>query len=709
MRSLFFPDSILVIGVSPSPRNLGRYIVDNLLRFKFSGQIHLLGRRPGFYAGHPIYTNFDALPDGIDLAVMLTPAEMIVETLVACGRKGIRRAIIESGGFSELTGDDDRLDEEVLAVAREHGIRFVGPNGLGAICRASGMVSPFMPMDALPREGDISVLAQSGGVGVTYIAALWSENLGMDRFVSLGNKLSLDETDYLEHLSSEGTSRTVCFYLEDVRRGRAFYDAVRGFDGTVIVQRAGFTAAGHRAASSHTASLAVDDRVVDAAMRQAGAIRVQSMDQMITHAKVAALPPMRGNRLMIIARSGGHAVIAADVAEQSGFVMPPLPPEMARVAAQAGRGQVIRTDNPLDLGDVFDFDVYKKLLFMAAESAEFDGVVLIQVFSSEAEVQASARLLEPAAHITEATGKPVYLCLITVPLILKGLKRHTPLPLFDAPETMIEAMSALRRVGARRRDRDELRVDRTGDPAPALGADAASGGRSRYLNAAAAWGLLERWGFPVARWRVVTRREDLADACAAVGYPVVLKADSDDLVHKSDVGGVEVGLEDQEAAMAAYDRIHAAVAAAAPTVSVDGVLVQAMVRGGREVFLGGRRDPSFGPLIMTGVGGVYVETLGDVSLRLAPLSRRDVTDLIDEVSWFKTLAPVRGQPGADRSLLEDQLLTLSAMLCAEEQVEEIDINPLLLGNEGEGGTIVDVRIRLRQAEIGAEAPPTELH
>ena len=693
MRSLFFPESVLVIGVSSSPRNMGRNIVDNLLRFKFSGRIHLLGRKPGIYAGHPIHTEFEALPDDIDLAVMLTPAEMIVETLAACGRKGIRRAIIESGGFSELTGDDDRLDEEVLAVAREDGIRFTGPNGLGVICRASGMVSPFMPMDALPREGDVSILAQSGGVGVTYIGALLSENLGMDRFVSLGNKLSLDETDYLEYLSSEGTSRTVCLYLEDVRRGRAFYDAVRGFDGTVIVQRAGFTAAGHLAASSHTASLAVDDRVVDVALRQSGAIRVQSMDQMITHAKVAALPPMRGNRLMLIARSGGHAVIAADVAEQSGLVMPPIPPEMASVAAQAGRGQVIRTANPLDLGDVFDFEVYKKLLIMAAESAEFDGVALIQVFSSEAEVRASARLLEPAARIIEATGKPVYVCFITVPRILGSLKRNTPLPLFDTPEAMVEAIAALHRAGARRRERDEPRVDCTGDPAPVLVGDAAPGGR--YLDAAAAWGLLEHWGFPVARWRVVTRREDLADACAAVGYPVVLKADSADLVHKSDVGGVEVGLEDQESALAAYDRIHAAVAVAAPTVSMEGILVQAMVRGGREVFLGARSDPSFGPLIMAGAGGIYVETLGDVSLRLAPLSRQDVTDLIGEVSWFKTLAPARGRPGADRALLEDRLLALSAMLCAEEQIEEIDINPFLLGDEGEGGTVVDVRIRLR--------------
>ena len=692
MRSLFFPESVLVIGVSPGPRNMGRNIVDNLLRFKYRGRIHLMGRKAGFYAGHPIHTDFEALPDDIDLAVMLTPAEVIVETLAACGRKGIRWAIIESGGFSELTGDDDRLDEEVLAVAREHGIRFVGPNGLGAICRVSGMVSPFMPMDDLPREGDISLLAQSGGVGVTYIGALYAENLGMDCFVSMGNKLSLDEADYLEHLSSEGTSRAVCLYLEDVRRGRAFFDAIRDFDGAVIVQKAGVTAAGHSAAASHTASLAVDDRVVDAALRQAGAIRVRSMDRMIAHAKAAALPPMRGNRLMLIARSGGHAVIAADVAEQSGFVMPPLPPDMARLAAQAGRGHVIRTANPLDLGDVFDFEVYNQLLTMAARSAEFDGVAMIHVFSSEAEVRASAHLLESAASLTEATGKPVYLCFITIPRILFSLKRRTPLPLFDAPEVMVEAMAALRWAGARRRERDEPRADGADGPAPVLG-DASPGGR--YLGAATAWGLLERWGFPVAPWRVVTRREDLAAACAAVGYPVVLKVDSADLVHKSDVGGVEVGLHDREAALAAYDRILAAVAAAAPTVSVDGILVQAMVRGGREVFLGGRRDPSFGPMIMTGAGGVYVETLGDVSLRLAPLSRQDVTDLIGEVGWFKTLAPARGRPGADRALLEDRLLALSAMLCAEERIEEIDLNPFILGDEGEGGAVVDVRIRLR--------------
>ena len=690
MRKLFFPDSILVIGVSPGPRNMGRHIVDNLLRFHFGGRIHLVGRKPGFYAGHTIHTDIDALPGDIDLAVILTPAEVIVETLRACARKGIRRAIIESGGFAELTGADNALDQEVRAVAREHGIRFVGPNGLGVICRASGMVSPFMPMDELPRQGDISLLAQSGGVGVTYIGALFTENLGMDRFVSLGNKLSLDEADFLEHIGAEGTSRAVCIYLEDIRRGRTFYDAIRGFDGAVIVQKAGVTAAGHRAAASHTASLAVDDRVVDAALRQAGAVRVRSMDQMIAYAKAAALPPMAGDRLMLIARSGGHAVIAADVAEQCGFVLPPLPPEMAELAAQAGRGHVIRTANPLDLGDVFDFEVYNQLLIMAAQSDAFDGVVMIHVFASEAEVRASSHLLKSAARLTETTGKPVYICFLSIPQVLMSLKRRTPHPLFDAPEVMIEAMAALRWAGECRRLPAEPSADGSDGPAAALG-DAAPG----LLGAAEAWGLLERWGFPVAPWRVVTRREEVAGAAAAVGYPVVLKIDSPDIVHKSDMGGVEVGLADEEAALAAYDRIVAAAAVAAPDARICGVLVQAMVSGGREVFLGGQRDPSFGPLVMTGAGGVFVETLRDVSMRLAPLTPRDIREMMGEVTWFRTLAPARGRPGADRALLEDRLLALSGMLCVEERIEEIDLNPFLLQDQGEGGTIVDVRIRVR--------------
>lgn len=689
MRKLFFPDSILVIGVSPGPRNMGRNIVDNLLRFKYGGRIHLVGRRQGYYAGHPIHTEIDALPEGIDLAVILTPAEVIVDTLRACARKGIRRAIIESGGFSELTGENNELDREVLDVAREHGIRFVGPNGLGAICRASGMVSPFMPMDQLPREGDISLLAQSGGVGVTYLGALFVENLGLDRFVSLGNKLSLDETDYLTYLGEEGTSRAVCIYLEDIRRGRAFFDAIRAFDGAVIVQKAGVTAAGHRAAASHTASLAVDDRVVDAALRQAGAVRVGSMDEMIAHAKAAALPPMAGNRLMIIARSGGHAVIAADVAEQNEFILPPLPEDMAELAAKAGRGHVIRTANPLDLGDVFDFEVYNQLLVMAAQSDDFDGVAMIHVFASDAEVRASAHLLKSAAQLTASTGKPVYICFIAMPQAMAGLKKRTPHPLFDAPEVMIEAMAAQRWSGARRRRIVETLVDGRTGPPPAL-----EGAPAGYLDAATAWSLLEAWGFPVAPWRVVTRREDVGAAAAAVGYPVVLKIDAPDIVHKSDMGGVEVNLADEAAALAAHDRILAA-AAAAPATEIRGVLVQGMVAGGREIFLGGQRDPSFGPLVMAGVGGIHVETLKDVSLRLAPLTSPDVTEMIADVSGFRTLAPTRGRPGADRALLEDRILALSAMLCAEERIEEIDLNPFLLRDAGEGGTIVDVRIRVR--------------
>ncbi|MBM4373017.1 MAG: acetate--CoA ligase family protein, partial [Deltaproteobacteria bacterium] len=613
----------LVVGVSPGPRNMARNIVDNLLRFRFGGRIHLLGRTPGFYAGHPIHTNFDALPDGIDLAVLLTPAELVAETLDACGRKGIRQAVVESGGFAELRGDREGPDAEILAVAARHGIRFVGPNGLGVISRATGLVTPFMPMDDLPRPGDISLLAQSGGVGVTYLGALYAENLGLDRFVSLGNKLCLDETDFLEHLSGEGTSQAVCLYLEDVRRGRDFFNAIRGFQGTVIVQKAGITAAGHRAAASHTASLAVDDQVVGAALHQAGAVRVRTMNGMIAHAKAAALPPMRGPRLMLIARSGGHAVIAADAAEQRGFVLPPLPENMALLAREAGRGHVIRTGNPLDLGDIFDFEVYSQLLELAVRSEAFDGVAMIHVFASEAETRASARLLDAARKLTEETGRPVYLCFVTVPQASLSMKRRSAHPIFDAPEPMIEAMADLRWACQWRTRSPGEPADGRGGPPPRLG-EAPEG----FLDAASAWRLLQDRGFPVPAWRLVTAREDLPAACAAVGFPVVLKVDSPDVVHKSDVGGVEVGVENLSGALDAWDRIHAGVGAAAPVARLRGVLVQAMAPRGREVFLGARRDPSFGPLVMTGAGGIHVETLRDVTLRLAPLTREDAEDAL---------------------------------------------------------------------------------
>ena len=712
MDKLFNPKSILIVGVSSSPRNMGRNIVHNLIRFEYSGRMYIMGRRPGNVAGQPIHTSFDTIPDGIDLAVFLTPAAAVPGMVEQCGRKGIRWLAIESGGFSELADDRKGLEEELLAVARKWGIRFVGPNGLGVISRASGVVVPFMEMRVLPAPGRVSLLAQSGGVGIVYLHALGSEHMGLDKFVSLGNKLSLDEVDYLEHIGQAGTSDVVCVYLEDVRRGRRFFEAMREFPGRIIIQKANVSEAGALAARSHTASLSTDDRLVEAAVRQAGALRVEDMGSMVHFAMGLTMPPVTGNRVLILSRSGGHAVIAADFAERSGFVLPELPDEISAIASDSGRAHVIRTANPLDLGDVFDFDKYARMLEIAAKGDNYDAVAVIHVFSSDLEGVDSERLCGEAVRLSKETGMPIFLCFLTDGSELERITRKHAFPLFRSPEILMESMAASRNHfrRARRIENDSAPpaspmdhsaisalLNRVREQVDSLAAVEAEDGQAAraWMPAQQVFELLNYAGFPFTPFAVARDRDEAASAAAAIGYPVVMKVLSPAMLHKSREGGVALNVRGDEAARVEFDQLKALLAESAPGARLDGVLVQKMVKDIREVFLGGRQDPSFGPVVAVGFGGTLVEVLDDISVRLCPVSEGDIGEMLSEVRLFKAFENWPGGQGADFDFVRDCVARLSQLLVSFPEIDEIDLNPLKLFTSGKGGIFVDARIAVR--------------
>jgi len=704
MDKLFSPDSILVVGVSPSPRNMARHIVHNLIRHGFRGRLYLMGRKPGCVAGQEIYTSFEELPHGIDLAVFLTPAVTVPGLLASCGARGIRRAVVESGGFSELAEDRRGLEEEVLSTAREWGISFVGPNGIGIISRAEGVVLPFMSMPVLPPQGRVSLLAQSGGVGIVYLHALGNENVGLDKFVSMGNKLCLDESDFLDYIARAGTSDVICLYLEDVRRGRKFYESLRSFPGKVVIQKASVSRAGARAARSHTASLSTDDRLVDAAIKQAGALRVEDMGSMIHLAMGLSLPPVKGNRLLILSRSGGHAVIAADLAERSGFVLPELPEEIAGVASASSRAQVIRTANPLDLGDVFDIDGYVTMLQRAVRRDLFDAVALIHVYSADLEGPDSERLCAAAAQLTRETGKPIFLCFLTEDHELRRLKRSQGFPLLRSPEILMKSMAASRnhhataaRLGSDRYPTD-LRMDLAAlrETVEQAVESLPAGAEQGWMTATQVFDIVGHTGLEAAPFQVVHSPEEAAVAGARLGYPVVMKLLSPAFLHKSRQGGVSLNIRDDNGARAEYVSLVNILREHAPEAPFQGILVQKMIKGMREVFLGGRQDPSFGPVVAVGFGGVYVEELDDITFRLCPVSVGDVEEMLGEVSLFRAFFDKVRQRPADFPYLKECVHRISHLLVHFPELVEIDLNPVKLFDDGQRGTVVDGRIAVRR-------------
>jgi len=352
MREIFYPCSVAVIGVSAKPTNLGRNIVANMIEYDFDGIVYAVGPSGGMIETRRIYRSVGDIPDHVDLAVILTPAQTVPEVLDECGHKGIRFAIIETAGFREYGEGGRKLEDEISRVAEQHGIRFVGPNCIGAINMENGFCVPFPRLKKFVKRGDVSIVTQSGGVGMSALNLMANEGLGLNKFVSVGNMLNLNAEDMLEYLvTDEGTS-LVFVYLESIRDGRRLMEIARKSDKPVLVFKSNIGKLGQNIALSHTASLTSDDKVVEAAFHQAGIVRIRDATTLGNNLKILGLPPMKGKKLGIISRSGGHAVLAADACELSGFDLAEFPESFLREIEKHFRASVIKLTNPLDLGDL---------------------------------------------------------------------------------------------------------------------------------------------------------------------------------------------------------------------------------------------------------------------------------------------------------------------------------------------------------------------
>lgn len=691
MNKIFYPDSVVVIGVSERPDNLAANIIRNMLRFGYSGDVYAVGLRSGEVHGIPILTSVEALPDGVDLAVILTPAATVPGLLDACGRKGIRRAVIESGGFSEFSEAGRRLEEHLCKVARHWSIHFVGPNCISAVNVENGLCLPFTTLDRQAvKLGPVSVLAQSGGVSVTCLHLLSEARLGVNKVVSMGNKADLDETDYLTYLMADPGTGIICLYLESIEEGRRLIELAASSPKPVIVQKANTGQTSARIAFSHTAALANDDRIVSAALRQAGITHAGSFQDAVTLAQGFALPPVRGNDLVIISRSGGHAVVAADVADAHGFHLLPIPDDFLTRVRDLFRADVIAPTNPIDVGVIFNFDLYGKIADECLRTLNPDALLLVHTYSTGPEAESSRRLARRVERLVRQTGKPIAFCPFAQESEVMALEQEMELPTFATIEGAVRALAASRDRYTRPARLLPL------PPEPAQRPHEVDGMLTRdgVLTTDAALGLCAAFGIHTAEWAVVENVEGALVAAGTLAYPVALKVLSADVSHKSDVGGVALGIGNSKTLQTEFAALLARVEEHAPGARVQGVLVQRMLSGGREVILGGKHDPSFGPVVMFGLGGVYVEVFEDVAFRLAPLTREEAEGMVSEVQGSRLLRGVRGEPPADVGAAVESLLALSRLLVECPEVVEVDVNPLLVFERGVAA--VDARVVVRR-------------
>lgn len=698
MKELFYPRNVVVVGVSNSPTNMARGIVFNLNECRFKGVIYQVGRSGGVFAGRRIYPSVLQVPDDLDMAVILTPAHAIPGILEECGQKGIRRAVIESGGFREYGEEGRRLEEEILKIASKWGIRFVGPNCIGIINMENGFSTPFPPIGRMVKKGDISVITQSGGVGISVLHLLANEGLGLNKFVSVGNMLDIQTEEYLEFLIQDPGTKYIFLYLEGIRQGRKLMEAARRSPKPIVAFKANIGRMGKRIASSHSASLSSDDRVVEAAFRQAGIIRVHDATTLGNDLKILRLPPMRGRNLAIMSRSGGHAVIAADACETSGLNLVEFPREFLEQIEAHFRASVIKLTNPLDLGDLFDMEVYARIIDETLARPEVDGMVFLHTFHAALESQQSRELFFRVIQLSQRHDKPVALYVSTEDQEVSYLKKNLNFPVFTQVVETIRALELNRCYHAQRK-RLETQVPQASfqpdlEGAKELVKRALLEERDLFLPEALE--LLALCGIPALRGLVAATKEELLAAAQQIGYPVALKVVSEQVSHKSDAGGVVLDLQDQDALSRAWENMHNRLREAFPHARIRGYLVQPMAAGGKELILGGTQDEQFGPVVLAGIGGIFVEILEDVSLRVAPISRLDAEEMLQELKGFPVLKGARGQSPSDLDALVEMLCRLSNLMCEISEIRELDMNPVRVFPKGQGALALDARVILKR-------------
>ncbi|MBN2549396.1 MAG: acetate--CoA ligase family protein [Anaerolineales bacterium] len=700
MRDIFYPTTVAVIGVSAKPDNLGRNIVGNLVEYGFQGIVYAVGPSGGAIQTRRIYRSVGDIPDHIDLAVILTPAATVPSVLEECGQKGIRFAIIETAGFREFTQQGQQLELEIVGVAEKYGIRFVGPNCIGAINMENGFCVPFPSLKRIVKNGAVSIVTQSGGVGMSALNLMANEGLGLNKFVSVGNKLNINAEDMLEYLIGDEGTELIFMYLESIGDGRRMMEIARRSPKPILVFKSNIGKLGSSIALSHTASLASDDKVVDAAFHQAGILRVHDATALGNNMKILRLPPMRGRRLGVVSRSGGHAVMAADACELSGFDLAPFPDSFLREIERHFRASVIRLTNPLDLGDLFDLEMFASIVEGALQIPEVDGVVFLHTGISEAENLVSRKLLERIMGMVEQYDKPVAYYMSTAAAEVVYLKQHYDFPIFTQVVETVRALAMShyyyhRQQALHAPPSPAERPARQGESqVRALIAQARKAGRDLLLPEALQ--ALEAYGIPVSPSAMAASPAQAAQAAEKLGFPAVLKVAAEKISHKTDVGGVRLNLANAPAVEAAYTEMLANIRSREPEAEIAGMLVQPMAPAGQELILGGRHDPQFGPVLMVGVGGIFAEVYEDVVLRVAPIHESEAREMLESLHGYPILAGARGRAPSDLEAVVQALLRLSQLMVDFPEIQELDINPLRVLPAGQGCLALDGRIILSE-------------
>ncbi len=697
LDNFFNPKSVAIVGASRQKSKVGYEILRSMIDAGFEGPIYPVNSQADEIEGLKCYPSLTAIGKAPELVVVVVPAKVVAAVMQECANIGVKAVIVITAGFKEVGEEGRKLEQQVVQIARQAGIRVIGPNCLGIIVPSSKLNASFG--GTLPAVGSTGYLSQSGALLAAILDMANANGIGFSKLVSIGNKADVDELDIIDALAEDKETKVIAGYLENITDGNAFVNHAERISQKkpILLMKAGVTAAGAKAASSHTGSLAGSETAYEAVFERAGVIRCLSLKAQFDFAQGFAYQPLpKGNSVAVITNAGGAGIMAADAIEKLNLTFAKLTDETKKRLAEK-LPPAANLHNPIDvLGDALP-DRYEFALGVALDDPNVDSVLILLTPQAMTDAAGTAKAIVDV--VKRKSGKPVFAAFLGAEKVAAGniILRENKIPQYDSPESAaltIKVMNEYVRWLARpkrvvklfpvNRHKAETIIERH------LRQDISQIGEAESKE------ILEAYGFVTPKDAVANTAEQAANIAEQLGYPVVLKIWSPDIIHKSDVGGVKVGLETAQDVMDAFDLMMFRIPKRLPNAKILGVLVQTMCSRGKELILGMHRDPHFGPLMMFGMGGVMVEVMQDVSFYLAPLTAEEAKQMLMSTRTYKLLIGARGQKGVDIDAVAEALQRLSQLVTEFPEIQEMDINPFMVGPQGTTPVAVDARIRVEK-------------
>ncbi|MDI6799526.1 MAG: GNAT family N-acetyltransferase [Actinomycetota bacterium] len=707
VKRLLYPRSVAVIGASRDPESVGGAVFRNLLEYPFNGPVFPVNPNASSVAGVLSYPSVTEIPSNIDLAVIVVPAKRVIDVVDECGKKGVAGLVIISAGFGESDGEGKERERLLKEKVLSYGMRVIGPNCLGifngdADVQINATFSPIRP-----PKGRLSIGSQSGALGLALLDYSKDMNLGISKFVSIGNRLDISSNDLIEFFEDDEETDVILLYLESFGNSRRFSQIARRVSRKkpIIAVKSGRSAVGARAASSHTGALAASEVAVEAMFKKSGVIRVSTIENMFNVAEVLVNQPLpKGPRVAVLTNAGGPGVLAADACEGWGLVAPPLSQETQKKLREFLPKEAAVT-NPVDMIASAEPASYRKALKVILEDKGIDSVIMIYIpplVTHPEEVAAEVK----AAMEGYKGEKPVIACFMMSrsPSVDLKIDEARYVPSFIFPENAVGALARAYQY-AKYKEAEEGKVVKFDDinaegiRARFLEKMAVSSKEGNWLMPEVAAELLEAYGIPIAKTGVAASEEEAATLAKEIGFPVVMKIRSDTITHKTDVGGIVLNLKNEKEVKEAFKKIREKMKSLGQLDEMMGVIIQPMLADGQEVIVGMSLDPTFGPLIMLGLGGTYVELIKDVAFAIHPLTDIDPKKMLAQLKGSRLLTGWRGSKERDIISFCDIILRFSVMISDFPEIDQAEMNPVMVFDKGRGCAVVDARIYVKSDEV----------